>query len=155
TRSPATTSTSTACSARSRRARETTMKNENAFGRAAAFATLCLLACRAEAVAPRAYVSVNGNDANVCSSPSTPCRTFTGAIAPASSGGEVVVLNSGTFGGGTISQAVTINAPAGVAALVATPITVSAGASDVVTFRGITFVSPTAFTDTGLTFSGG
>src|SRR5262245_31822488 len=116
---------------------------------------LWLVASAAEASAPRAYVSVNGNDANVCSSPSTPCRTFTGAIAQTTSGGEVVVLDSGTFGGGTITQSVTINAPAGVAALAATPITVNAGASDVVTLRGITFVSPSLGTGTALTLSGG
>jgi hypothetical protein len=108
-----------------------------------------------QAIAPRAYVSVNGNDANTCSNPATPCRTFTGAIAQVTSGGEVVVLDSGTFGGGTISQAVTINAPAGVAALAATPIIINAGASDVVTLRGITFVSPSPGTGIALTFNGG
>jgi hypothetical protein len=109
----------------------------------------------AYAVAPRAYVSVNGNDANTCSAPATPCRTFTGAIAQTSPGGEVVVLDSGTFGGGTISQAVTINAPAGVVALVATPISVNAGASDVVTLRGISFVSPTPGTGVALNLVNG
>jgi hypothetical protein len=114
-----------------------------------------LAAASTQAVSPRAYVSVSGNDANACSNPATPCRTFTGAIAQTASGGEVVVLDSGTFGGGTIVQAVTINAPAGVAALAATPITVSAGVSDVVTLRGITFVSPSPGVGTALLFSGG
>jgi hypothetical protein len=116
---------------------------------------LWLAASTAEAVSPRAYVSVNGNDANTCNVPTTPCRTFTGAISQTTSGGEVVVLDSGTFGGGTISQSVTINAPAGVAALAATAIIVNAGASDVVTLRGITFVSPSPGSGTALTFSGG
>jgi hypothetical protein len=116
-------------------------------------ACLGLAATSADAAAPRAYVSTAGNDANVCSNPATPCRTFTGAIAQTTSGGEVIVLNSGTFGGGTITQAVTINAPAGVAALVATPITVNAGATDVVTLRGITFVAPVPGSDTALTYS--
>jgi hypothetical protein len=123
--------------------------------RALGFACLWLASPTAEAVSPRAYVSVNGNDANTCNVPSTPCRTFTGAIAQTTSGGEVVVLDSGTFGGGTISQSVTINAPAGVAALAATPIIVNAGASDVVTLRGITFVSPSPATGIALTFNGG
>jgi hypothetical protein len=116
---------------------------------------LGLLASSAHAVAPRAYVSVTGNDLNVCSNPATPCRTFTGAIAQTTPGGEVIVLDSGTFGGATITQAVTINAPAGVAALAATAITVNAGGSDVVTLRGLTFVSPTPGAGTALSFNGG
>jgi hypothetical protein len=123
--------------------------------RALGLAGFWLVATSAEAVSPRAYVSVNGNDANTCNVPATPCRTFTGAIAQVTSGGEVVVLDSGTFGGGTISQSVTINAPEGVAALAATPITVNAGASDVVTLRGISFVSPSPGTGVALTFNGG
>jgi hypothetical protein len=120
--------------------------------RSLGLAGLWLAAASAEAVSARAYVSVNGNDANTCNAPSTPCRTFVGAIAQVTSGGEVVVLDSGTFGGGTISQSVTINAPEGVAALVATPLMVSAGASGVVTLRGITFVSPSPGTGTALAF---
>ena len=123
--------------------------------RTVGFACLWLATSSAEAVSPRAYVSVSGSDLNTCNLPTTPCRTFTGAITQVTSGGEVVVLDSGTFGGGTISQAVTINAPAGVAALAATAIIVNAGASDVVTLRGITFVSPTPGAGTALTFSGG
>jgi hypothetical protein len=125
------------------------------FVRGLGFACLVLAANRAQAVAPRAYVSVAGNDANTCSNPATPCRTFVGAITQTTSGGEVVVLDSGTFGGGTISQAVTINAPAGVVALAATAITIAAGAGDVVTLRGITFVSPTPGSGTALTFVSG
>ena len=118
------------------------------------FACLWLVASSAGAVTPRAYVSVSGSDANTCSDPATPCRTFVGAIAQVASGGEVLVLTSGTFGGGTIAKSVTINAPAGVVAVVATPIIVNA-ASAVVTLRGLTFVAPTPGSDTALTFSGG
>jgi hypothetical protein len=70
-------------------------------------------------------------------------------------GGEVVVLESGTYGGGTIAKSVTIHAPEGVVALVATPIVVSAGASDVVTLRGITIVAPTPGSGDALTFEAG
>jgi hypothetical protein len=115
---------------------------------------LWLAAPSARAASTRAYVSVTGNDANICSDPATPCRTFSGAIAQLLPGGEVVVRDSGTYGGGTISQAVTINA-AGVAALVAVPITVNAQPNDVVTFRGVTFFAPTPGTGTALTFNGG
>jgi hypothetical protein len=108
-----------------------------------------------QAAAPRAYVSVNGNDANACSNPATPCRTYTGAIAQTTPGGEVIVLDSGTFGGGTISQAVTINAPAGIVALAATPIVVHPGAGNAVTLRGLTFKAPVIGTGTAITHQSG
>jgi hypothetical protein len=107
------------------------------------FACSWLAPAAAHAAGTRAYVSVSGNDANTCSSPATPCRTLTGAIAQTTPGGEVVVLDSGTYGGATISQAVTVNAPRGVVAVVATSIVVNAGPSDVVALRGLTFISPT------------
>ena len=119
------------------------------------FACLWLAASSAEAVSPRAYVSVSGSDLNTCNVPTTPCRTFTGAIAQVTSGGEVIVMDSGTFGGGTITQAVTINAPSGVAALAATPIIINAGTSDVVTLRGISFVAPSPGVGTALTYTTG
>ena len=123
--------------------------------RAVMYAGVMVMSVRAWGVAPRAYVSVNGNDANTCNVPTTPCRTFVGAISELTPGGEVIVLDSGTFGGGTITQAVTINGPAGVAVLAATPLVINAGVSDVVTLRGLTFVSPTPGSGTALTFSGG
>jgi hypothetical protein len=103
------------------------------------FVAFWLAAASAYAVAPRAYVSVNGNDANTCNAPATPCRTYMGAIAHLTPGGEVIVLDSGTFGGGTISVPVTINAPLGVMALAATPITVDPGPGNAVVLRGLTF----------------
>jgi hypothetical protein len=100
---------------------------------------LGLVVASAEAVTPRAYVSVNGNDANTCNVPTTPCRTYVGAITQVSPGGMVIVLDSGTFGGGTISQSVTINAPSGIVALAATSITVNPGSGNTVVLRGLTF----------------
>jgi hypothetical protein len=82
---------------------------------------------------------VNGNDANTCNVPTTPCRTYVGAISQVTPGGVVIVMDSGTFGGGTISQSVTINAPSGIVALAATPIVVDPGAGNTVVLRGLTF----------------
>jgi hypothetical protein len=104
---------------------------------------LFVSAVGAHAATPRAYVSVNGNDANICNVPTAPCRTYVGAISQVTPGGEVIVLDSGTFGGGTITQSVTINAPAGVVALAATPIIVDPGSGNTVVLRGLTFQSPT------------
>jgi hypothetical protein len=116
----------------------------------AALAGLCLVAGEADAAAPRAYVSVNGNDANPCNEVATPCRTFAAAVALVALGGEVVVLEDGTYDGGTINKSVTLHAPKGVVALVVTPMTVT-GAG--VTLRGLTFLGSgagTALTGGGL-----
>jgi hypothetical protein len=119
------------------------------------FVGLFLAASSAEAATPRAYVSVNGNDANTCNVPATPCRTYTGAITQVTPGGEVIVLDSGTFGGGTISQSVTINAPAGVVALSATSLIVNPGAGLVVVLRGLTFQAPVPGSGTAIDHQSG
>src|SRR5438270_10909431 len=97
---------------------------------------------RAAALAQRTFVSAgSGNDANPCTR-AAPCRNFGAAIAQTTSGGEVVVLDSGGYGTVTITQAVSIVAPpgvyAGISVFSGTGITVNAGASDVVTIRGLT-----------------
>jgi hypothetical protein len=109
----------------------------------------------AEAATPRAYVSVNGNDANTCNVPTTPCRTYVGAISQVTPGGQVIVLDSGTFGGGTISQSVTINAPSGIVALAATAITVNPGAGNTVVLRGLTFQAAVPSIGTAITHQSG
>jgi hypothetical protein len=114
-----------------------------------------LAAASAQAVSPRAYVSVNGNDANICNVPATPCRTYTGAISQVTPGGTVIVMDSGTFGGGTISQSVTINAPLGVVAVAATPIIVDAGAGNEVVLRGLTFQAAVPGSGTAITQQSG
>src|SRR5262249_51328790 len=64
------------------------------------------------------------------------------AIAAVAAGGEVVVLDSGGYGAVTITQAVTIEAPAGIYAGIhvtsGDAITINAGVFDVVTVRGLT-----------------
>src|SRR6266571_6657569 len=86
---------------------------------------------RAAALAQRTFVSAaTGNDANPCTR-TAPCRNFAAAIAQTQSGGEVVVLDSGGYGTVTITQAVSLVAPAGVYAGISvfsgTGITVNAG----------------------------
>jgi len=97
---------------------------------------------KAAALAQRTFVSAaTGNDANPCTR-TAPCRNFAAAIAQTSSGGEVVVLDSGGYGTVTITQAVSLIAPpgvyAGISVFSGTGITVNAGPSDVVTIRGLT-----------------
>jgi hypothetical protein len=67
----------------------------------------------ASAAAQRTFVAVTGNDADTCAV-AAPCRSFAAAIAQTAPGGEVIVLESGAYGRVTITQPVTIEAPAGV-----------------------------------------
>jgi hypothetical protein len=120
-------------------------------------ACVCLwvAASSVEAATPRAYLSVSGNDANTCNVPTTPCRTFVGAISQVTPGGVVIVMDSGTFGGGTISQPVTIDAPAGVVAVAATPLVVTVSSGKTVVLRGLTVQSPTPGVGSGITVTSG
>jgi uncharacterized repeat protein (TIGR03803 family) len=97
------------------------------------------------AAAARVFVSAQvGNDANTCTL-TLPCRTFTRALPFAQSRGELIVLDSGGYGPFTILHAVSVLVPqgvyAGITASSGDAITVSAGASDVVSLRGLTINS--------------
>ena len=82
-----------------------------------------LLAGAASAASVRTFVASTGLDANagVNCSLAAPCRTFAAALAVTTAGGEVVALDTAGYGPVTITQAVTIEAPAGVYAGVAVP----------------------------------
>src|SRR5450756_526187 len=111
------------------------------------FAGLCVsvlsigAASPALALANRVFVSArSGNNLNSCDNVNTPCQTFAGAVTQLNPDGEVIVLDSGGYGPVTITQGVTIEAPAGVTAFIHPPsgdaITVNAGAGTV-TLRGL------------------
>ena len=78
-----------------------------------AFGPVCLLASAPAHAAQRTFVSTSGVNNPACSL-IAPCRDFASAIAATSLGGEVIVLDSGGYGTATISQSVSIIAPAGV-----------------------------------------
>jgi hypothetical protein len=98
---------------------------------------------------------VNGNDANVCSDIATPCRTFAGGITQVDPQGEVIVIASGSYAGGTITKSVKINVPAGIVAFSGLPITVDPGAGGTVVIRGLTLKAATAGTGVGITQQSG
>ena len=80
-----------------------------------AFVPIILNATHATAV-QRAFVASYGTSGNTsfgCSL-TKPCRAFSEALGLTSSGGEVIVLDSAGYGPATISQSVSIIAPAGV-----------------------------------------
>jgi hypothetical protein len=94
------------------------------------------------ATAQRTFVSTAGSDANACSL-AAPCRSFQAAIAQTNANGEVIVLDSGGYGGNnTITSSVSIIAPPGVYAGVSVFNSDDGfdinGANIVVTLRGLT-----------------
>lgn len=100
-----------------------------------------LFAAHAHAAAQRTFVSTTGV-ANPACSLAAPCRAFSEALAATLPAGEIVVVDSGGYGGGTITQAVSIVAPPGVYAGISVfsgdGITINAGTSDIVKLRGLT-----------------
>src|SRR5215470_2236422 len=110
----------------------------------------------AYALSNRTFVSGTGNDANPCSL-SAPCRSFAGAIAQTSPGGEVAVLDTAGYGQVTIGKAVSIvneeGVEAGITVTSGDGITITAGATDVVNLRGLTIVGAGGFN--GITFVSG
>jgi hypothetical protein len=109
----------------------------------------------AEAQVARVFVSVNGNDANVCSNIATPCRTFGGGIAQVDAQGEVIVIDSGSYAGGAITKSVRIDVAPGVVAFSGVPITVDPGAGGVVVLRGLTLKAATPGSGNGIAHSSG
>jgi Right handed beta helix region len=107
--------------------------------------TVALSAAPASAQVRRTFVSPTGSDSNPCTI-TAPCRNLQAALAQTAAGGEVSILGTAGYNGGTtvtITQAVSIvnedgyeagiNVPSGGAGIV-----ISAGASDAVSLRGLT-----------------
>jgi hypothetical protein len=115
-----------------------------------AFVSLVFICTVIQAQVARVFVSVNGNDGNTCSNIATPCRTFAGGITQVDADGEVIVLDSGSYGGTTINKAVRINVPPGVTAFAAQPFTINVPGGKV-SFRGLTLKALTPGTGTGIT----
>jgi hypothetical protein len=119
---------------------------------AALLVAVCAVPSRAAA---RVFVSVNGNDANTCSNIATPCRTLNGGVTQVDAGGEVIVIDSGSFSGANITKSVKVNVAAGAVAFSASPITINAGVFDTVVVRGLTIKALTPGTGTGVQFNSG
>jgi parallel beta helix pectate lyase-like protein len=117
------------------------------------FAVLCFVvsflsgSVAQAALLNRVYVSeVDGNDVPSCGPIKKPCQTFAFSVTQVAAGGRVIVLNTGEYGPVTITKSLTIEAPAGVDAEVASTgakaITVAAAVTDVVVLRGLTVKGP-------------
>jgi hypothetical protein len=92
-------------------------------------------------VVPEAHTWVSGvgNDSNTCSR-IAPCKTFAGAIDKTAAGGEILVLDPGSYGTVTITKSITINGAgqlADIQAAGSNGITVNAGVNDKVILRNL------------------
>ena len=110
----------------------------------AIFLSAVFFTAPASAQASRTWISGVGNDVNPCSR-TAPCKTFAGAIAKTSSGGEIDCLDPGGFGALTITKSITLDCGGGVGGQVGSilasgtnGIVVAAGSTDIVKIRNMT-----------------
>ena len=75
---------------------------------ACVFVASVFVGSSAFAQSTRSWVSGVGDDINPCSRTS-PCKTFAGALSKTASGGEIDVLDQGSYGAVTITKPITIN----------------------------------------------
>ena len=92
------------------------------------------------------FVSANrGADSRHCGAVHIPCKTFQAGVDRVADRGSVVAIDSGTYGAVRVTQGVTIEAPAGLTAMIETVsgigVDIQAGAQDTVLLRGLTLVS--------------
>jgi hypothetical protein len=89
--------------------------------------------------------ALHGADTPHCGAVQAPCKTFQAGVNRAAAGGSVVAVDSGTYGAVRVTQGVTIEAPAGLTALIETVsgigVDIQAGAQDTVVLRGLTLSS--------------
>ncbi len=102
--------------------------------------TALVLAPATQAQATHTWVSGVGDDNNTCTR-TAPCRTFAGAISKTAAGGEILVLDHGSYGTVTITTAITINGAGQLADIQAATgsngITINAGVNDKVILRNL------------------
>ena len=107
----------------------------------AAAALLALATLPAAATVTKTWVSSTGTDSGTCQLVA-PCKTFQFAHDQTSPGGEIDVKDTGSYGGLTITKAISIVSGDGALAAVGatqggTAITVNAGSGNTVTLQGL------------------
>lgn len=108
--------------------------------------------------AQRSFVASFGLDTNPCTL-AAPCRGFQAAVNAVDPGGEVVALDSAGYGTMIIGKSVQVIVPPGVHAGITSfsggsGVTVAAGASDVVTLRGL-YLTRADTVNNGILFQSG
>lgn len=115
------------------------MRLRSSVAAAVAVAAVVLASTGAKAQATRTWVSGVGEDANPCSR-TQPCKTFGGAIAKTSAGGEINCLDPGGFGAVTITKSITIDCTGTLGSILAPgahAVIINAGVNDQVRLRGL------------------
>lgn len=113
---------------------------------------MLLLSGLASAQATRTWVSGVGDDANPCSR-TAPCKTLAGSISKTAANGIINLLDPAAVGTVTITKSITIQTDgttAGVLAAGTNGIIINAGATDIVTLRGLSVSGVSAGSITGL-----
>jgi hypothetical protein len=109
------------------------------------FVALSTFAPMVQAQAVRTFVSSEGKDSKSCTSLIKPCRNIDVAALQVQAGGEVVILDSGTYQPLMINKAISIVAAPGVHPAMSVTsgagISVNAGSDDVVIIRGLSIIS--------------
>jgi hypothetical protein len=106
----------------------------------------------AQAQSFQTFVSVRGNDNNICTA-TQPCRTFAHALNEVKPRGEVIAVDSGDYEGFSINKPVTVSAAPGVHAGIVGAISgVNVTASDTVVLRRLKF-NGLSTTSMGIFFS--
>lgn len=112
---------------------------DNAFGSPQQTTSLSGEGTTATQIA-RTWVSSTGSDANLCTR-TAPCATFARALAQTLPGGEIDVVDPGSYGPVTIGQSLTIEGGGNQAGYLqagsGNGIVIQAGANDVVTLRNL------------------
>lgn len=92
----------------------------------------------------RTFVSTEGLDNATCSR-AQPCRTFNAGINAVQPGGEVVVLDSGGYGPAAVTKSVSLIAPVGLHASIASTsnvsIDIAAGPTDTIIIQNLTITA--------------
>jgi hypothetical protein len=103
-----------------------------------ALAVLAGASARAGALS---HVATGGVDSGDCANPASPCRSLSYALGQTTTGGEIRLQEPGHYGGVIIRKSINITGVTGagiVRNMVGDSITITAGASGVVTLTGLT-----------------
>jgi hypothetical protein len=117
--------------------------------------TMLFAAAPAAAQQAQTWVSSSGVDSLSCTR-AAPCATFASALADTNAGGQINCADRGSYGAVTIAQSVTIECDVGgVVVSAGAAVTVAAGASDIVTLRGLQIDGASASSGNGILYTSG
>lgn len=112
---------------------------------------------QAHAQAVRTWVASYGDDVNPCTR-NEPCKTFPAAIVRTAAGGQINVIDSGSYSHTGIFKSITIDASEALGGVIPASgfsgFVINAGPNDVVVLRGLT-IDGNGLSNSGIRFIGG